>query len=997
MAQDTEIIEDSNQTRSKELSVDETSILEGSQSSDELESETSDFDDTSSEDSYENNNESLCSTIIREIENGTYMCLVCTGEIDKYSKVWSCDNCYRVYDLDCIKDWAIRGSSTDKINKKWRCPACNFESNRIPKKFTCWCGDMVNPPHDSLVPLSCGNPCNYKYENCIHNCSLECHPGNHPICGAMGPIMKCHCGKDEKQLPCLITPYKNGWSCELTCGIVKCEYGHECTKECHLGFCGLCEEIIKVNCYCGKEEIEIKCHEKFPKVCQKDNKQFIGVSKCDSRTKIYYDCNVHFDEVECQPIPSEVMVCKLSPSIIETCYCGKTKVDSTSRTKCTDPIPECDKVCGKPLPCGCKCLMKCHSGECECYNTIEVQCSCEHYTFMVPCKFVRQGYKPKCKHKCSALLNCRKHYHKEICCPYEQAAYRRERLKKKAIRNNVRTNFEDELMIIEPVHICTEECNRLKSCGKHYCEALCHSGPCGVCLESTNEDLVCHCGKTVIHAPVRCGTELVCHEQCMRDKDCGHRREIHECHGDDKPCPKCTKLVSKPCNCGKNPSIPNVLCSQTNVSCGNACKVNKNCGHPCMRVCSSDCSKENVHASSSLCQSICKKERVTCPHYCKLKCHVNKPGKSSKCDANVCSEPIWISCGCGTIRNKVPCGSSLTTKSRIGDVLDCNEICTRAHREASLKKAFELDAEMDTVYPDIVLTVYQRQTTWCSRIESTINSFVSKSLTEDNKGKIQAYHFPPMSKPQRTFVHELASSYKLYSESQDREPNRSVCIVITDATFIPSVSVSKALLMKQQLIMEKEQQTRKKQQEQQQAYFNSLIIQDVFFGVIKEDLERELDTLIKEAGISDPVIQWMKESTFVFFSKSQYQSMTKEDEKLLFTLLSSFRDTLKEKSLAFTCKLCLVDSEANYVIRTGDELDEKLVSGGDSNEDINKADSNEDIKKADFNEDIERAESTKDIADPEYVSDSPMVQQDQFGQLNSDENTSIETSTPNED
>ena len=132
-----------------------------------------------------------------EIQDGTYVCLVCTGEINKDSQIWTCHQCFRVYDLDCIQDWAVRGSSTNKTSKEWRCPSCNHATKVIPKVFTCWCGKLINPEHNVLMPFSCGSMCNYKYASCVHSCTYICHPGQHPICGATGPMMKCHCGKES--------------------------------------------------------------------------------------------------------------------------------------------------------------------------------------------------------------------------------------------------------------------------------------------------------------------------------------------------------------------------------------------------------------------------------------------------------------------------------------------------------------------------------------------------------------------------------------------------------------------------------------------------------------------------------------------------------------------------------------------------------------------------------------------------------------------------------
>ena len=143
-----------------------------------------------------------------EIQDGTYVCLVCTGEINKDSQIWTCHQCFRVYDLDCIQDWAVRGSSTNKTSKEWRCPSCNHATKVIPKVFTCWCGKLINPEHNVLMPFSCGSMCNYKYASCA-----QLHTYATPVStlfGATGPMMKCHCGKESRQLPCLITPYDEG-------------------------------------------------------------------------------------------------------------------------------------------------------------------------------------------------------------------------------------------------------------------------------------------------------------------------------------------------------------------------------------------------------------------------------------------------------------------------------------------------------------------------------------------------------------------------------------------------------------------------------------------------------------------------------------------------------------------------------------------------------------------------------------------------------------------
>lgn len=740
--------------------------------------------------------ESLGTTILREIQDGTYVCLVCTGEINKDSQIWTCHQCFRVYDLDCIQDWAVRGSSTNKTSKEWRCPSCNHATKVIPKVFTCWCGKLINPEHNVLMPFSCGSMCNYKYASCVHSCTYICHPGQHPICGATGPMMKCHCGKESRQLPCLITPYDEGWRCAQDCDTILCDLGHKCLKGCHSGFCQVCSTMIQVSCYCGDEQKEIQCHEKVLMNCGGGR---VGGYSCGKTKRFYYDCQKHFEIKSCQPPPSSLMKCKYSPEIITTCYCGKTKADLHNRTKCTDPVPECSNICDKLLACGHRCKFKCHEGDCDCISVSEIKCSCGHESYLAPCKFIQSGIKPKCNHKCSVLLNCRKHYHRLECCPDEQIGLARERDRKKAIRNNIRSNFRQDVMSIEASHICTRTCNRLKSCGKHMCQALCHNGPCEVCLESTNEDLVCPCGKTVIPAPVRCGTKLVCHEQCIRVPLCGHRPEPHECHDDSINCPKCTALVVRECDCGATLDIPGILCFQERVSCGKMCKVAKDCGHPCFRTCSSQCTKENIHNSSRDCQSYCKKIRNSCPHLCKLKCHFNKVGKSSNCDVVTCTSEVTVRCECGRLEKKIKCGASVGEPSSIGTVLECDSVCVAVKRDAALRAAF-----MGTPEPETTAT--------------------------------------------------------------------------------------------------------------EGSLYNALIIQDLFFGLVKDDLDRELKPLYQDK-LENYEIQWLKGSSFIFYSPEKSKNMDVEEENKLYLLLKSFRRVLREKSLAFDCKLCLIDDSASFVLK----------------------------------------------------------------------------------
>lgn len=138
---------------------------------------------------------------IQEISSGdSYVCMICTVEMDYTCQMFACKRCYRVFDYGCIREWALK--STEKtVDRIWKCPNCYYVSKRVPVKNrpTCWCGKVVNPDPNPLDPNSCGQTCNAS--TCMHGCSKICHLGPHPECTRMVEIM-CHCGKHSKSIFC---------------------------------------------------------------------------------------------------------------------------------------------------------------------------------------------------------------------------------------------------------------------------------------------------------------------------------------------------------------------------------------------------------------------------------------------------------------------------------------------------------------------------------------------------------------------------------------------------------------------------------------------------------------------------------------------------------------------------------------------------------------------------------------------------------------------------
>lgn len=180
------------------------------------------------------------------------------------------------------------------------------------------------------------------------------------------------------------------------------------------------------------------------------------------------------------------------PSTLTHCPCGKTLTrelllkNKIIRTSCKDPIPTCDKTCGKLLKCPHNinekttrdfhmCESKCHLGECgRCEKEIEVLCRCGKETETVKC--YQSDEVKLCKRRCQKKKSCSKHQCTEICC-----------------------NDKD--------HICMQVCNKLLACGLHRCEDLCHKGNCKRCLIASFEERICECGATIQYPPIRCGID----------------------------------------------------------------------------------------------------------------------------------------------------------------------------------------------------------------------------------------------------------------------------------------------------------------------------------------------------------------------------------------------------------------------------------------------------------------------------------------------------------
>jgi transcriptional repressor NF-X1 len=111
----------------------------------------------------------IATRIHEDISNRLYECAICTSEVLRNSKIWSCKTCWTVFHLSCITKWSKNEGSTQQqrrqegdipLPRQWRCPGCNLPKDDLPTSYTCWCEKEYEPkPIGGLRPHSCGQTC----------------------------------------------------------------------------------------------------------------------------------------------------------------------------------------------------------------------------------------------------------------------------------------------------------------------------------------------------------------------------------------------------------------------------------------------------------------------------------------------------------------------------------------------------------------------------------------------------------------------------------------------------------------------------------------------------------------------------------------------------------------------------------------------------------------------------------------------------------------------
>ncbi|KAK3986661.1 hypothetical protein QBC44DRAFT_332773 [Cladorrhinum sp. PSN332] len=880
----------------------------------------------------------LPTRIHEDIDNGQYECVICTNEVVRTSKVWSCSICWTVLHLQCVKKWYKNQMEKKKDDPQpdqvmdWRCPGCNSNLMEKPETYHCWCGkDVDMKPISGLAPHTCGNTCSKPRATCPHPCPLMCHSGPCPPCTLMGPTQTCFCGKHEVTRRCSETDYaKGGWSCHEECGDLLPCGEHTCPQPCHSGLCGACKVPMPAICYCGKEKKVVTCEQRDDvlesfnygqlqppteeEIEVEENEWFEGSFRCQHVCGRRFDCGNHTCQQPCHPQDEETAHCPLSPDVVTHCNCGKTLLKSMSvepRTSCEDPVPHCDKPCDRPLPCGHSCPEKCHVGACPpCFQYVEVTCRCGKVAARSVC---HQGTveQPQCFRTCRAQLNCGRHECGARCCPGEKKAT--ERRKQKRTANE---NYEVE-------HICLQVCGRQLKCGTHTCQQLCHRGPCMACPEAIFDEIGCSCGRTVLHPPQPCGTRPPeCRFNCRRPRACGHPMVDHQCHPDDVECPKCPFLVERSCICGKK-VLKNQPCWFEEARCGLPCGRKLKCGlHECKKPCHKPGECEDVAVPGKHCAQVCGRTMVSCEHTCADQCHSPYPCKEDK----PCQSKTFITCPCQRRKQEVRCQATRFNPWPHKDtVLKCDEECLRIQRNQLLAAALKIDLEShkdDHIpYSDKTLKMFRESVTWAQSQEREFRVFASSS---DEK----RLRFKPMPPHQRAFLHSLAEDYGLDSESQDPEGHRHVCIFKTprfvaapQKTLAESYRSLQANRPAPVVVPEKPKPV-------VQA-FNALLLTNPRFGLTAEEVEKELSKDLAAASRSGPALTF--QTSFLpteeiiikavpnFTAASIITSTPQTVESALTSLKASIFKTISRNggSVARNVILCHADDSLNVLRREG--------------------------------------------------------------------------------
>jgi transcriptional repressor NF-X1 len=272
---------------------------------------------------------------------------------------------------------------------------------------------------------------------------------------------------------------------------------------------------------------------------------------------------------------------------------------------------------------------------------------------------------------------------------------------------------------------------------------------------------------------------------------------------------------------------------------------------------------------------------------------------------------VKVRCKCGRFTREIPCGASAKSESSTGTAMSCDVSCVLKEREEKLKDAFgvketsESSAFGNVPYSTAMLKIANAQQKWCTQVEGIMREFM-----ESNDHPTM--FFKPMRREQRAFVHELAESYGLFSESQDPEPKRSVFVAKKSTSGAPDMLLTEAIKLYQTHLNKTVKIPLKKSlgnPEPVAITYNAILMDDCLEGVTRDDL----DEVVRPHFLRKRLLygfQWLDKGKYLIVPEA-FMRKSQQKENALTDICAGLQDVCKKMFLANTVNLVKIDIDYN--------------------------------------------------------------------------------------
>ncbi|PIA36907.1 hypothetical protein AQUCO_03200102v1 [Aquilegia coerulea] len=328
------------------------------------------------------------------------------------------------------------------------------------------------------------------------------------------------------------------------------------------------------------------------------------------------------------------------------CFCGK-RPDPPFDLYLTPH--SCGEACGKPLDrvisrssgdcddddvrCPHVCVLQCHPGPCPPCKAFAPPrlCPCGKKTITTRCFDNKSAL--TCGDKCNKILECGRHYCQKMCHmgPCEPCRVPIDAVcfceKESQLVFCGEITVKGEMKLSDGVFSCSSVCGGRLNCGNHVCGQICHPGHCGDCELMPARIKTCCCGKTMLQKERASCLDPI--PTCPQI--CGKLLPcgIHHCNElcHAGDCPPCMIVVSQSCRCGS---------SSRSVECSRKMDEKFVCEKACGRK--KNCGRHRC--SERCCPLSTSKSQLLGgwdPHLCSMIC-----GKNLRCGQHSCESLCHI-------------------------------------------------------------------------------------------------------------------------------------------------------------------------------------------------------------------------------------------------------------------------------------------------------------------------------------------------------------------